>query len=76
VFRGAGEGAEALGLTALEGVIPASIDPTRLKAALAELGRLTSGRSNATPEALATVIQDVLPGFRHIAGEARLDDRI
>jgi hypothetical protein len=76
VFRGAGEGAQPLGLTALEGVIPAPVDPATLKAALATLGRLTSGGSNATPEALASVIQGVLPGFRHIAAEARLDDRI
>ena len=76
VFRGAGEGAQPLGLAALEGVIPAPIEPATLKMALAELGRLTSGRSNATPDALASVIQGVLPGFRHIAAEARLDDRI
>jgi FlaA1/EpsC-like NDP-sugar epimerase len=76
VFRGAGEGVQPLGLTALEAVVPAPIDPAALNAALDTLGRMTSGRSNATPEALANVIHGVLPGFSHIAAEARLDDRV
>src|SRR5579872_3880846 len=76
VFRGAGERAEPLGLTALEAVTPAPIDAAALRSALAELAAFVGGEQAATPADLETVFGRVLPAFRHAAAEARLDDRI
>ncbi len=76
VFRGAGETAEPLGLTALEAVVPAPLDRAALQTALAELADLVSGQRTASPADIEAVIGRVLPSFRHIAAEARLDDRI
>ncbi|HXQ13660.1 MAG TPA: polysaccharide biosynthesis protein [Caulobacteraceae bacterium] len=76
VFRGAGETTEPLGLTALEAVTPAPIDRAALQAALTELAALVSGKRAASPAQIEAAIGRVLPSFRHIAAEARLDDRI
>jgi FlaA1/EpsC-like NDP-sugar epimerase len=76
VFRGAGESAEPLGLTSLEAVVPAPIDRAALTAALADLASFASGQRATTTGELEAVIRGVLPGFRHVAAEARLDDRI
>ena len=76
VFRGHGEGAEPLGLTALEAVIPAAVDQATLKAVLADLRAIVSGERTVSASELESVIGGMLPGFRHIAAEARLDDRI
>lgn len=77
VFRGAGETVEPLGLESLEALKPAPIDRQALDAALAELAQVVAGKKTvAGPGELAAVIGRVLPGFRHVAGAARLDDRI
>jgi FlaA1/EpsC-like NDP-sugar epimerase len=76
VFRGAGEGVEPLGLTSLEAVVPAPVDRGALETALAELASFVRGERATTPSEVESVIRGVLPGFRHIAAEARLDDRI
>jgi len=76
VFRGVGETAEPLGLTALEGVMPAPLDRALLTAALAELAALVCGQRTATLADVEAAIGRVLPSFRHVAAEARLDDRI
>jgi hypothetical protein len=76
VFRGEGESAEPLGLTALEAVTPAPIDAAALTAALAELAAFVAGERPASPADLVAVIGRVLPAFRHLPAEARLDDRI
>jgi FlaA1/EpsC-like NDP-sugar epimerase len=76
VFCGAGETREPLDLTALEAVTPAPIDRSALQAALAELAALACGNRAASPAHIEAVIGRVLPSFRHIAAEARLDDRI
>ena len=76
VFRGAGETTEPLGLTALEAVTPAPFDRAVLNAALVELAALVSGARAPTLAEIEAVIGRVLPSFRHIAAEARLDDRI
>ena len=76
VFQGAGEAVADAGLAALASLTPAPVDPQRLAACLAELEGYVSGAAEATPAALEAAIGAVLPGFRHIAAEARLDDRI
>jgi nucleoside-diphosphate-sugar epimerase len=76
VFRGQGERAEPLGLTALEAVTPAAIDAAALTSALADLAASVAGERPASPADLAAVIGRVLPAFRHMRAEARLDDRI
>ena len=76
VFRGDGERAESLGLTALEAVTPAPIEPAALATVLADLAAFVSGARPADIDELEAVIRRVLPAFRHIGGEARLDDRI
>jgi len=76
VFRGAGESVEPLGLTALEAVMPTPIDPEALDAALTELAAMAAGKRPVSPAHLEAVIGRVLPAFRHMSGEARLDDRI
>ena len=77
VFKGAGETAEPLGLESLEALKPAPIDRQAVASALDELAQFVAG-SKAPPEPreLESVIGRVLPGFRHVAGDARLDDRI
>jgi FlaA1/EpsC-like NDP-sugar epimerase len=76
VFRGAGEGAEALGLAALEAVVPAPIDRSTLDAVLNDLVALVSGAQAPTLQRVEATLRRVLPGFRHVSGHARLDDRI
>jgi len=76
VFRGQGERAEPLGLTALEAVTPAPIDAGVLVAALADLAAMVAGKRPVDPSHLEAVIGRVLPAFRHLPAEARLDDRI
>ena len=76
VFRGAGETAEPLGLSALEAVVPAPIDLALLNAALIDLAAMVCGNRPASLPEIEAVIGRVLPSFRHIAAEARLDDRI
>ncbi|MEJ0064583.1 MAG: polysaccharide biosynthesis protein [Caulobacteraceae bacterium] len=76
VFRGGGERSEPLGLAALEAVTPRPIDPAALAAALADLAAFVSGVRPAAVADLETTIGRVLPAFRHLSGEARLDDRI
>jgi hypothetical protein len=76
VFRGAGESTEPLGLTALEAVVPAPLDRAALQAALAELAALVRAKRATTPDHIEAVIGRALPSFRHVAAEARLDDRI
>jgi FlaA1/EpsC-like NDP-sugar epimerase len=76
VFQGAGEAVADAGLAALASLTPAPVDPQRLAACLAELEGYLSGAAEATPAALEAAIGAVLPRFRHIAAEARLDDRI
>jgi len=77
VFVGAGERAEDLGLAALQALTPAPVDRQRLAGALAELAACVSGeRTVASAADLERAIAEVLPGFRHVAAEARLDDRI
>ena len=76
VFRGAGEGAEPLGLTALEAVVPVPVDRGTLEAVLATLAAAVGGERATTSAEVEAIIRGVLPGFRHIAAEARLDDRV
>ncbi|HEX3918107.1 MAG TPA: polysaccharide biosynthesis protein [Caulobacteraceae bacterium] len=76
VFRGAGEGAEPLGLEALEAVVPAQADPEALAAVLNQLAGFVAGEAPATTEAIEGVVRRVLPGFRHAQAQASLDDRI
>ncbi len=76
VFRGEGERIEPLGLTALEAVTPAPIDADALNSALAQLAAFVAGERPASFADLAAVIARVLPAFRHLPAEARLDDRI
>ena len=76
VFRGAGEGSEPLELTALEAVIPARVDAGALEAGLKDLAAFVRGERATTSAELEAVIRGVLPGFRHVAAEARLDDRV
>jgi FlaA1/EpsC-like NDP-sugar epimerase len=76
VFRGRGEHAEPLGLTALEAVTPAPINTAALTSALAELAAFVAGEQPATAADLAAVIGRVLPAFRHLPGQAQLDDRV
>jgi FlaA1/EpsC-like NDP-sugar epimerase len=76
VFRGEGETAEPLGLTALEAVRPRPIHPTTLAAALAGLSDFVTGARAADTAEIEKVFRRVLPAFRHMSGEARLDDRI
>ena len=76
VFRGEGERVEPLGLAALEAVRPAPIGPNALVSALAELANCVAGDRPATEAELEAIIRGVIPSFRHVAGQARLDDRI
>jgi FlaA1/EpsC-like NDP-sugar epimerase len=77
IFKGGGETSEDLGLAALEAVTPAPIAADALDAALASLeGMVLGARAAPALADLATVIGAVLPGFRHLASDVRLDDRI
>jgi FlaA1/EpsC-like NDP-sugar epimerase len=76
VFRGEGERAEPLGLTALEAIAPAPIEAAALSSALADLSACVAGERKSDTAGLEAVIQRVLPAFRHTPAEARLDDRI
>jgi FlaA1/EpsC-like NDP-sugar epimerase len=76
VFHGLGERVEPLGLTALEAIAPALIDAGRLREAVERLAALSSGAAPASLADVEATIAGLLPGFRHIAAEARLDDRI
>jgi FlaA1/EpsC-like NDP-sugar epimerase len=76
LFRGAGETVEPLGLAALESIRPAPVDPAALHAALADLAAFVSGQAPATAADIEAALGAVLPGFRHAAGGASLDDRI
>ena len=76
VFRGEGERAEPLGLTALEAIAPAPIDATTLSSTLADLAACVAGRQMADTAGLEATIRRVLPAFRPAPAEARLDDRI
>jgi hypothetical protein len=76
IFQGEGEATEPLGLTALEAVTPRSVDPAALAAALADLAAFVSGARPAEITDVEAVMRRVLPAFRHVSGEARLDDRI
>ncbi|HZZ89974.1 MAG TPA: polysaccharide biosynthesis protein [Caulobacteraceae bacterium] len=76
VFRGEGEGAESLGLASLEAVIPAPIDAAALQSALDDLAAFVAGARTATLDQIEATVRGVLPAFRHISAQARLDDRI
>jgi len=77
VFQGAGEAVAEAGLEALAALTPAPVDAQRLAAALDELADCVSGAKTAvSPAGLEAAIAAVLPGFRHVAADARLDDRI
>jgi len=77
VFQGAGETLADAGLAALAALAPAPVDAQRLAEALAELADFVTGaKSVSSPADLEAAIAAVLPGFRHVAAEARLDDRI
>jgi len=77
VFKGAGETAEPLGLASLEALKPAPLDRQALGAALDELTLYVDGKNAAAGLGeLEAVIGRVVPGFRHVAGDARLDDRV
>jgi hypothetical protein len=76
VFRGEGETTVPLGLTSLEAVRPAPIGRNALRAALEDLTQCVSGAALADEARLEAIIRGVIPAFRHIAAEARLDDRI
>ncbi|MFI4936140.1 MAG: hypothetical protein ACHP7N_16120, partial [Caulobacterales bacterium] len=77
VFQGAGESAEGIGLTALEALAPAPVDPAALAGVLAELEAFVAGEQ-PTPTAaeLEAILRCVIPNFAHLAGEETLDDRI
>jgi len=76
VFRGAGESVVDLGLSALEAVRHAPVDAKRLAAALEQLADFVAADETPDPEAVRRLIADLLPGFRHMEGEAALDDRV
>ena len=76
VFRGEGERSEPLGLTSLEAVMPAPIDAAALDEALTELAGMVAGKRPVSSDNIEPVIRRVLPAFRHLPAEARLDDRI
>jgi FlaA1/EpsC-like NDP-sugar epimerase len=76
VFRGAGEQVEPLNFAALEALVPAPVDTRALNAAVDELAALVEGRRVGDEAEIGAVIGRVLPGFAHVAAEARLDDRI
>ncbi len=77
VFVGVGEHPQDIGLTGLQGVRPAQVDPRILSETLAELAAFVAG-TRATPSLadLEAVVRRIAPGFAHIAAENRLDDRI
>jgi FlaA1/EpsC-like NDP-sugar epimerase len=76
VFHGVGERVEPLGLAALEAIAPAPLDGPRLAQTVARLAAFVSGGEAAETADIEAVIAGLLPGFHHIAAEARLDDRI
>ena len=76
VFRGAGERVESLNFAALEALVPAPVDARALGDAVDALAALVDGRQVGDAAAIEAVIARVLPGFAHVAAEARLDDRI
>lgn len=76
VFHGAGERLEPLNLAALEMIAPAPVDPGRLRDTVAALAAFVAGERPASLAEVEGAIAGLLPGFRHIAAEARLDDRI
>jgi len=76
VFRGRGEMLEPLNFASLEALRPAPIDPRALAAAVDALEDLVAGRGVTEMAEVEAVIGRVLPGFAHVAAEARLDDRI
>jgi FlaA1/EpsC-like NDP-sugar epimerase len=76
VFRGEGERVEPLGLVALEALTPRAVEPSALRAVLAELADMTRGERPSDLADIETAIGRALPSFRHLLGEARLDDRI
>jgi len=76
VFRGAGETVEPLNFAALEALVPAPVDARTLDAAVDELAALVEGRRIGDAAEIEAVMARVLPGFAHVAAEARLDDRI
>jgi FlaA1/EpsC-like NDP-sugar epimerase len=76
VFRGRGERVEPLNFAALEALAPAPVDPAALETAMDELEALVDGRRMGDAAEIEAVIGRVLPGFAHVAAEARLDDRI
>jgi FlaA1/EpsC-like NDP-sugar epimerase len=76
VFRGEDETARPLALAALEAVTPRPVDPAALAAALDRLAAAVSGAASTSVADVEEAIRRVLPGFRHAAAEASLDDRI
>jgi nucleoside-diphosphate-sugar epimerase len=76
VFRGRGETVEPLNFASLAALRPAPIDRAALAAATDALADLVAGRRPADLAAVEAVVASVLPGFSHVAAEARLDDRI
>lgn len=76
VFRGRGEAVEPLNFAALEALRPAPIDPQVVDAAVDALAEMVDGRRQGDAAAIEAAIGAVLPGFAHVAAEARLDDRI
>ena len=76
VFRGQGEAVEPLNFAALEALVAAPVDPGALDAAVDQLAALVDGREAGDVAQIEAVIAGVLPGFAHVAAEARLDDRI
>jgi FlaA1/EpsC-like NDP-sugar epimerase len=76
VFRAVGERVEPLNFAALEALVPAPVDTRTLDAAVDELAAFVEGRRVGDEAEIGAVIARVLPGFAHVAAEARLDDRI
>ena len=76
VFVGAGEQVEPLNLASLQALRPAPVDAAALAGAVAELAAFVSGARPASLADIEAAIRRALPGFAHVAAEARLDDRI
>jgi FlaA1/EpsC-like NDP-sugar epimerase len=76
VFRGHGETIEPLNFAALEALVPSPVDARALDTAVDALAALVEGRRTGDASEIEAVIAGVLPGFAHVAAEARLDDRI
>lgn len=76
-FWGTGEAVSDIGLSALEGVIPARSDRAAVSATLDELARIVGGEATLPGvDDLYRLISAAVPSFHHAGGGANLDGRL